>query len=150
MMTTCDLLEKREQAQASWGNKTGAELYITIGIGTCGLAAGAQETLAAVEAEIGRRGMTAVYGQIGCVGMCSYEPMVELQSRGQARVNYGNALAENIPGIFASHFEGEPLKKAVIVGHVVPFVAESGTRTLQSLSFVDPASGGKVAFHQIK
>ncbi len=148
MMATCDLLEKREQAQAGWEEKTGAELYITIGIGTCGLAAGAQETLAAIEAEVDRRGMTAVYGQIGCVGMCSYEPMVELQVKGQARVNYGNALAENIPGIFVSHFEGEPLKKAVIVGHVVPFVAESGTGTLQSLSFVDPACGEKVAFHQ--
>ena len=52
MMATCELLEKREQAQVAWEEKTDAELYITIGTGTCGLAAGAQEALAAVEAEV--------------------------------------------------------------------------------------------------
>ena len=56
-------------------------------MGTCGLAAGAQEALAAIQAELQQRHLQAMIGQVGCVGMCSYEPMVELQAAGRPRIN---------------------------------------------------------------
>jgi hypothetical protein len=60
-------------------------LRITVGTGTCGLAAGARETLGAIQAELRRRGLEAAISQVGCVGMCSYEPMVELRARGRSQ-----------------------------------------------------------------
>jgi NADH-quinone oxidoreductase subunit F/NADP-reducing hydrogenase subunit HndC len=140
--------ERRERARALWQEQTEADLYITVGMGTCGLAAGAQDTWAAIEEELERRGLTAVRKQVGCVGMCSYEPMVELQVRGQPRVNYGHATAENIPEIFAAHFEQKPLEHATVVGHTVPILIERNGNALRSLSFVDPEQGTRLPFHQ--
>ncbi len=52
-----NLDQTRRQAKDQWQAKTQAGLYVTIGMGTCGLAAGAAETLAAVEEELKRRGL---------------------------------------------------------------------------------------------
>ena len=75
--------QRRIAAQAQWQAKTNSDLYITIGMGTCGIAAGAGDTLVAIQRELEKRGLKAVVSQVGCVGMCSYEPMVELQTKGR-------------------------------------------------------------------
>ena len=99
---TGDLAARRKQAGERWQQKIDTDLYITVGIGTCGLAAGAGDTLTAIETELEKRNLRAIVGQVGCVGMCSYEPMIELQAKGKPRVNYGNATARNVPEVFAS------------------------------------------------
>ncbi len=142
------LAATRAEARARWQQKLDADLYITVGMGTCGLAAGAAEALAAIEDQVRRRGMEAVISQVGCVGMCSYEPMVELQARGRPRVNYGRATDANIAEIVASYLDGAPLQRGIVVGEVVPVVVEQNGYSLQSLSFVDPESKEKISFHQ--
>jgi NADH:ubiquinone oxidoreductase subunit F (NADH-binding)/Pyruvate/2-oxoacid:ferredoxin oxidoreductase delta subunit/(2Fe-2S) ferredoxin len=138
----------REKAQERWEAKTNADVYITAGMGTCGLAAGASDTLAAIQDELERRKLTATIGKVGCVGMCSYEPMVELQAKGKPRLNYGQVGPENVPEIFASYFDGGPLKDSVIVGQVLPTVMRRNGHALHSLSFVDPDTSEKIGFHQ--
>ncbi|MFQ5578131.1 MAG: NADH-ubiquinone oxidoreductase-F iron-sulfur binding region domain-containing protein [Anaerolineae bacterium] len=145
---TDTLTTRRQQAADQWAQKTNADLYITVGLGTCGLAAGATDTLAAIEKELQKRGLTAVIGQVGCVGMCSYEPMIELGTKGKARLNYGHATARNVPEIFAAYLEGQPMKKAVIVGEAAPAVARRNGNAVHSLSFVDPDTKDKTPFHQ--
>ncbi len=145
---TGQLAVRREQAESNWQAKSVAELYITVGMGTCGLAAGARDTWAAIEAELEKRDLSAVVSQVGCVGMCSYEPMVELQTRGKPRVNYGGVTAPNVPEIFASYFEEANLRDSVVVGRAVPSVTQWNGHTLQSVSFVDPESEDKIAFHR--
>ncbi len=147
-IATGSLAVRREQARERWLQKINADVYVTVGMGTCGLAAGAGDTLAAIEAELAKRNLNAVVGKVGCVGMCSYEPMVELQAGGKPRVNYGQATARNVPEIFASYFDGAPLRKSVVVGEVAPTVIQTNGRALHSLSFVDPESKEKTAFHQ--
>jgi len=139
---------KRTQAQQSWQQKQEAELYVTVGMATCGLAAGAKETLAAVEEEIEKRDLDAVISTVGCVGMCSYEPMVELQARGRPRINYGDAIAENVPEVFASYFDDASLEDSVIVGQVDATTRTSNGYMLRSLSFVDPRTQEKTSFHE--
>src|SRR5450756_2274598 len=129
---------RRAEAKDLWQGKVGAELYVTVGMGTCGLAAGAQDTVAAVEAELARRGKQAAISPVGCVGMCSYEPMLELQSSDHGRMNYGPASAAHVPEIFAAYFDGAALINAVVVGEVVPVATIASGHTLQSLSFVHP------------
>ncbi len=141
-----DLATRRTLAKERWEQKTNSDLYITVGVGTCGLAAGAGDTLTAVEEELKKRKLKAVVSPVGCVGMCSYEPMLELQARGKPRVNYGGVTGENVPEIFASYFEGDSLRSGVIVGQVIPTITQANGHALRSLSFVDPANQEKIAF----
>jgi NADH:ubiquinone oxidoreductase subunit F (NADH-binding)/(2Fe-2S) ferredoxin len=142
------LATAREEAQRRWEAKTGADVYITVGTGTCGLAAGANDTLAAIQEELAKRGLTAAIAKVGCVGMCSFEPMVEIQASGKHRLNYGQVTSGDVPEIFASYFEGAPLEESVIVGQVVPTVTQRNGHALHSLSFVDSETSEKIAFHQ--
>ncbi len=147
-IVTEKLAARRTLAAQHWEQKLNADLYITVGLGTCGLAAGAGDTMAAIEKELEKRNLAAEIGQVGCVGMCSYEPMIELSAKGKSRLNYGYATAKNIPEIFASYFDNKPMRRAVIVGEATPTITQSNGHTLHSLSFVDPDSKEKTPFHQ--
>jgi NADH-quinone oxidoreductase subunit F len=137
---------RQQQAKENWQNKIDSGVYITVGMGTCGLAAGAAESLAAIEEELGKRGLAAAISRVGCVGMCSYEPMVELQARGKPRVNYGQATAENVPEIFGTYFDDAPLQRSIIVGQVASTVTQRNGHALHSLSLLDPETETKIAF----
>ena len=146
-MTRIDILnERRSQASARWRQKQTADLYITVGMGTCGVAAGAADALAAIEIELAGRNLSAVIAQVGCVGMCSYEPMIELQARGRPRINYGAAVAENVREILGHYLDGKELRRAVVVGEAVTTLAENHGHKLYSLSFVDPTNGKAIPF----
>ncbi len=142
------LTTRREEAERRWQAKQEADLYVTVGMATCGMAAGAAKTFEAIEEEIARRDLDAVISPVGCVGMCSYEPMIELQAKGRPRINFGDALAKNVPEIFAAYFDDEPLENASVVGQVEPTALKRDGYTLRSLSFVDPESEEKVSFHE--
>jgi NADH-quinone oxidoreductase subunit F len=137
---------RQRQAKENWQNKIDSDIYITVGMGTCGIAAGAADSLAAIEEELGKRGLVAAISKVGCVGMCSYEPMVELQAQGKPRVNYGQAVAENVPEIFGAYFDGAPLQQSIIVGRVTSTVAQQNGHALHSQSLLEPESEEKIAF----
>ncbi len=141
------LATRRAQAVEQWERKTSADLYVTVGMGTCGLAAGATETLAAVQEEIARRSLRATINRVGCVGMCSYEPQVELRVRGKPQVNYGQVTAERVAEIFAAYYEDVPLTKgAILVGEARPTVFQHNGAQLRSLGFYVPQSDAKINF----
>ncbi len=66
-----------------------AEKRIVVGMATCGIAAGARPVLNTFVEEIANRGLTGKVevGQTGCIGMCRYEPIVEV-FEGDKRVTY--------------------------------------------------------------
>lgn len=140
------LAERRAQARSRYVGKQAAAVYVTIGMGTCGIAAGAHESLHAIERELEKRGLTATIQQVGCVGMCSYEPMVEIQTAGRPRINYGGATAKHMGEVFGHYFDGGKLKRAVVVGEVIPTITESHGHELHSLSFVEPETKDKIPF----
>jgi len=142
-----ELSRRRKRALEQWRRKADAEVSVSVGMGTCGLAAGAEETLVAIQQELNRRGLEASVGRVGCVGMCAYEPMIEFQSKGKPRLSYGQVSAECVPEVFAAYFDGAPLKRAVVVGEVVRNAIEAGGNSLASLTFRDPVSREKIAFH---
>jgi NADH:ubiquinone oxidoreductase subunit F (NADH-binding)/Pyruvate/2-oxoacid:ferredoxin oxidoreductase delta subunit/(2Fe-2S) ferredoxin len=134
------LAARRTQAEEAWQGRITADLSITVGTGTCGLAAGAAESLAAIQAELATRGLAATVNQVGCVGMCSYEPLVEIGARGQPRLCYGQVTAANVPEIFNHYFDSRSLRKAVVVGQMIPTSVEQDHQILHSLSYVNPES----------
>lgn len=85
--------EKRktlQQRAAGEGN-----IEVVIGMGTCGIAAGAKETFAAMVDEINRLGLTnVVVKQTGCMGLCASEPSVEVIVPGMPGMVYGNVNAD--------------------------------------------------------
>ncbi|MCU0509091.1 MAG: NADH-quinone oxidoreductase subunit F, partial [Anaerolineae bacterium] len=143
------LAARRSAAKDGWEHRTiGADLYVTVGMGTCGIAAGAEDAVDAIRGEAERRGLRAEIGRVGCVGMCSYEPMIELQAHDRGRMNYGQATADNIAEIFAAYYDGGSLSNAVVVGEVVPDATVHSGHLLHTLAFVHPKRHDRIPFQQ--
>ncbi|HHY47946.1 MAG TPA: (2Fe-2S) ferredoxin domain-containing protein, partial [Firmicutes bacterium] len=75
-----ELEQIRKEAQAMTRLREGKEtVRIVVGMGTCGIAAGARETLAAIMDELARRNLLDVaVTQTGCIGLCEQEPIVDV------------------------------------------------------------------------
>ncbi len=86
-----------------------------MGMGTCGIAAGAREVLNEVMAELARRGIDNVSVQTtGCIGMCQNEPLLDVVRGGQ-RVTYGLVKPEDVPLIVSEHVvNGRVVEKLAI------------------------------------
>lgn len=78
----------REQAKRNIRLRVDTGTSILIGMGTCGIAAGAKETLLAIQQELARRQIDAHVGTVDCIGMCAKEPLVDIQQGGKSHVLY--------------------------------------------------------------
>ena len=98
-----DLALLREQLQQALAARarTGAVIYV--GTGTCGIAAGARETLQAIEQEIARRKLAAQVVSVGCIGMCAKEPLVDIQLEGASHVLYANIQPDMVARLIEEH-----------------------------------------------
>ncbi|HHX10789.1 MAG TPA: (2Fe-2S) ferredoxin domain-containing protein [Firmicutes bacterium] len=77
---------------------------IVVGMGTCGIAAGARETMLAIIDEIKvRRKFDVTISETGCIGLCAKEPIVEVHIPGQPKVVYGNVDPSRGRQIVVSH-----------------------------------------------
>ncbi len=105
MKSLADLQALREKAKEQTRlRETDAGTKIIVGMGTCGIAAGARDVMAAIMDEISKRDISDVsVTQTGCVGMCEQEPIVEVIRRDQPKVTYGNINAEMARKIIAQH-----------------------------------------------
>ncbi len=105
-LKSLDELEKiRQRAlQETRVRQSGQKTQVVVGMGTCGIAAGARETMAAILAELGKRNLTEVMvTQTGCIGLCDREPLVDVIKPGQAKVTYARVDAEKARMIVAQH-----------------------------------------------
>ncbi len=89
---------------------------IAVGMATCGIAAGARPVLTAFMDEVGKRNLlNVVVAQTGCIGMCRYEPIVEITCPGQEKVTYVHVKPEMVPRIVADHVvNGQPVLEYTI------------------------------------
>ncbi|KXG77402.1 MAG: NADP-reducing hydrogenase subunit HndB [Tepidanaerobacteraceae bacterium] len=77
---------------------------IVVGMGTCGISAGAREVLMAILDEIKKRNLTdVVVTETGCIGMCRFEPLVDVIKPNQPKVTYVNVNPEKARQIVARH-----------------------------------------------
>ncbi|MBN2193051.1 MAG: FAD-dependent oxidoreductase [Polyangiaceae bacterium] len=88
---------------------------ILVGTGTCGLGAGAGKTIEAIQGYLARRGVDADVVQVGCVGLCSDEPIVDVQLPGKARVSFCRVTADQVEALLDSVFEGE-IPRSLLLG----------------------------------
>lgn len=81
----------REKMQGEVGARTEAEdgIRIVVGMGTCGIASGARPVLKTFVDEVQKRHLENVkVTQTGCIGLCRYEPIVEIYEPGKEKVTY--------------------------------------------------------------
>ena len=78
---------------------------IVVGMATCGISAGARPVLNAFVEEVAKRGMTEKISitQTGCIGICQYEPVVEVLVPGQEKVTYVKMTAEKAVRVVNDH-----------------------------------------------
>ena len=100
-----ELAKIREQAQRQLELREGKDgPRVVVGMGTCGIAAGARETLTAILDELGKRNLSNVtVTQTGCVGLCDQEPLVDVLLPGKPKVTYGRVDAARARQIVANH-----------------------------------------------
>jgi NADP-reducing hydrogenase subunit HndB len=88
----------------------GKDIRIIVGMGTCGIAAGAKETLDALVDALDKQGVDdAVVKQTGCMGTCTTEPNVEVIVPDMPTVIYGNVDPEVARSIVQDHIIGKKL-----------------------------------------
>ena len=80
---------------------------VVVGMATCGIAAGARPVLNAFTEEIARRDLAGVLvTQTGCIGLCQYEPIVEVTMPGQEKVTYVKMTPDKVGRVVAEHIIG--------------------------------------------
>jgi NADP-reducing hydrogenase subunit HndB len=110
LKTLEDLKKLREEAQADLKVRLETGTKIIVGMGTCGIAAGARETMHAILEELKKREIDAHVTTVGCIGMCIKEPLVDIEQAGKPRITYGNVKPDMVPRLIEEH---------LIKGHVV-------------------------------
>ena len=94
----------QKEATAEWqALQDSQKPRILIGAGTCGRAAGAEPVLAAIDRELNKRNIDATVIQVGCVGLCYAEPLVDIIKPGCPRICYGNVTPELIPQLIEDY-----------------------------------------------
>ena len=104
-------LEKRRAQTAS------GQVRITTSMGTCSIAVGAQETMKAIRDVIDDEGLSdVIVTQTGCVGLCEWEPIVEVSVGQEPKVTYVKVSPEKAKAIMREHVMGSK----IIPEYVIP------------------------------
>jgi len=107
-----DLKRIKQSVQGTVNLRDGNyRVKVTVHMGTCGIAAGAREIMNVLLKEVEQRGLQdVILTSSGCAGLCSHEPMMTLETRGEAPVKYVKLDAEKTARIFEDHvMHGNPV-----------------------------------------
>ena len=94
-----------------------ASIRVSVGMATCGIAAGARPVLNAFVEKVAEAGLNekVTVSQTGCIGICQYEPVVEVFENGKEKVTYVKVTAEKAVEIVEQHLKrGQIVEKYTI------------------------------------
>ena len=85
-----------------------SDIRIVVGMATCGIAAGARPVLNAFVEGVDKEGLNdkVTVTQTGCIGICQYEPVVEIYQPGKEKVTYVKMTPEKAEKVLAEHIKG--------------------------------------------
>ncbi|AYO31032.1 MAG: NADP-reducing hydrogenase subunit HndB [Thermoanaerobacteraceae bacterium] len=90
---------------------------VVVGMGTCGIAAGARQAMLAILDEIKKRNLdNVIVTETGCIGLCKFEPLVDVIKPNQPKVTYVNVNEEKARQIVVKHI----INNQVIDDWVIP------------------------------
>jgi NADP-reducing hydrogenase subunit HndB len=97
---------------------TDGAIRVVVGMGTCGISAGARPVLNALVDEINKRGLNNIkVVQTGCIGMCRLEPMFDVY-KGNEKVTYVNMTAEKARQVVVEHLTNDQVIADYTIGVV--------------------------------
>ena len=84
------------------------DVRVVVGMATCGIAAGARPVLNAFVEAVNSEGLASkvTVSQTGCVGLCQYEPIVEIHEAGKEKVTYVKMTADKVARVVEEHLKG--------------------------------------------
>ena len=118
MKSLAELQALRDKVKSNMGIRAddSGNTRFVVGMATCGIAAGARPVLAAFTDEVARRGVSNVtIAQTGCIGICQYEPVVEVFEPGREKVTYVKMTPEKAARVVVEHLiNGKPVAEYTI------------------------------------
>ena len=113
-------IRDRAKAQIDLRKENPNAAKVLVGMATCGIAAGARPVLNAFTEEIAKRGLTqdVTVTQTGCIGICQYEPVVEIEIPGEDKVTYVKVAPEMVPRIVNDHLVNRNVVTEYTIGAI--------------------------------
>lgn len=119
LLTMEDLRTLRKEAQGEMTARQTGDIQIIIGMGTCGIAAGARDVVTELLKELQRRNITDVnVTKTGCIGMCEREVLLDVVRPGEDRVTYGRVLPRDVSRIVGEHVVNGRVVEDLVVGRI--------------------------------
>ena len=109
MKSLAELAAIRERMKDKMVLREGSgDIRVMVGMATCGIAAGARPVLAAFVEGVNKAGLadTVMVSQTGCIGICQYEPVVEVFAPGKEKVTYVKMTPEKVARVVGEHIVG--------------------------------------------
>ena len=119
MKTLAELAAIREKMQSKVVIREGeGKIRVVVGMATCGIAAGARPVLNAFVEGVNKMALTdnVTVTQTGCIGICQYEPVVEIFEDGKEKVTYVKLDADKATKIVEKHLKGGKVVEEYTIG----------------------------------
>ena len=109
-------IRERVQSQLNVRDEDSKQTRVVVGMATCGIAAGARPVLNRFAELVQERKLDDVMvTQTGCIGICKYEPVVEIYEPGGKKTTYVHMTPEKAEEVVTRHLSGgTPVKEYVI------------------------------------
>ena len=120
MKSLAELSAIREKMKSKIALREGSsDTRIVVGMATCGIAAGARPVLNAFVEEINNAGLVGdvTVTQTGCIGICQYEPVVEIYAPGKEKVTYVKMTPEKAREVVEKHIKNGVVISEYTIGN---------------------------------
>lgn len=129
-------LRAKYEQEIATANK--GKVLVWIGMGTCGIAAGAKQVAEALEKEIKAHNLqNVIIKPTGCIGMCEQEVLVDIKRPGEARVTYGKVKPEDAKALVEEHIVTGKVVQKLAVGRYPDGDEDNGYADVPKYSDID-------------
>ena len=121
MKSLAELQAIKERMQSKVALREGSgERRVVVGMATCGIAAGARPVLNAFVEQVEAAGLSGsiTVTQTGCIGICQYEPVVEVFEAGKDKVTYVKMTADKVAKVVEEHLKGGKVVAEYTIGNM--------------------------------
>lgn len=101
-------IREKMQGQVGVRSEDDSQTRVVVGMATCGIASGARPVLTKLSDLVQEKGLTdkIAVTQTGCIGLCQYEPIIEIMEPGKDKVTYIKMTPEKAEEVFTRHLQG--------------------------------------------
>ena len=111
-------IKQKMQDKVAVRNAENDNVRVVVGMATCGIAAGARPVLNACVEGVNEAGLATKVSvtQTGCIGLCQYEPIVEIYEKDKDKVTYIKMTAEKAKEVVEKHLKGGKVISEYTIG----------------------------------